>query len=213
LRPPQSSQKDVSISRCCPVVRHLAKDAWLAPERDDLKPRPPDQDDDSEYNESETILAMASQREIDRQSWPDRGISSKNNTPTEKRLKEMEPECPEHKNSDLKGAPESVQELAAERDDLKPRPPDQDDGRTHDESDSGPLPDESYPENWATLRRQAYKRDDYQCRNCGSKGGNRGNTELHAHHVVPRSRGGNDTLSNLVTLCSTCHRQIHEHLH
>jgi len=29
--------------------------------------------------------------------------------------------------------------------------------------------------------------------------------ELHVHHVVPRSEGGTNDLSNLVTLCSRCH--------
>jgi 5-methylcytosine-specific restriction endonuclease McrA len=69
-----------------------------------------------------------------------------------------------------------------------------------------------YPENWDTLRRQAYKRDNYHCRNCGVGGGPHGDVELHAHHVVPVSAGGNHTLSNLYTLCNTCHNLIHTNL-
>ncbi|MFC4540480.1 HNH endonuclease [Halosolutus amylolyticus] len=69
-----------------------------------------------------------------------------------------------------------------------------------------------YPENWDILRRQAYKRDEYRCRNCGAGGGPHGNVELHAHHIVPLSCGGTNALSNLSTLCSTCHGLIHDHM-
>lgn len=69
-----------------------------------------------------------------------------------------------------------------------------------------------YPENWDTLRKQAYKRDNYECQNCGVGGGSKGEVELHAHHIVPVSAGGNHTLSNLSTLCDTCHGLIHDHL-
>lgn len=33
----------------------------------------------------------------------------------------------------------------------------------------------------------------------------------HAHHVLPRSRGGPDTLENLVSLCMPCHTWTHAH--
>jgi hypothetical protein len=33
---------------------------------------------------------------------------------------------------------------------------------------------------------------------------------LHAHHVVFRSKGGKDTIDNLVTLCEECHKKVHE---
>jgi len=37
-----------------------------------------------------------------------------------------------------------------------------------------------------------------------------GNTEnLHQHHLVPRSVGGSDDESNLITLCNSCHGKIH----
>ncbi len=32
---------------------------------------------------------------------------------------------------------------------------------------------------------------------------------LHVHHVAPRELGGSNDLSNLITLCSGCHRQHH----
>lgn len=65
------------------------------------------------------------------------------------------------------------------------------------------------PSDWDTQRRKRYKRDNYECQNCGRKGGPRGNAELHAHHIVPKSKGGTHKLSNLKTLCSDCHKAIH----
>jgi 5-methylcytosine-specific restriction endonuclease McrA len=39
------------------------------------------------------------------------------------------------------------------------------------------------------------------------EGFKRRSRELHVHHIVPRSEGGTDALSNLVTLCHVCHRK------
>ncbi|WP_417936021.1 HNH endonuclease [Haloarcula saliterrae] len=69
------------------------------------------------------------------------------------------------------------------------------------------MPD--YPDDWDRRRRQVYKRDNYECQNCGQKGRRRGDAELHAHHVVPKSVGGSDKLSNLITVCKSCHGSIH----
>ena len=33
----------------------------------------------------------------------------------------------------------------------------------------------------------------------------------HAHHVIPRGRGGLDLLANLCAVCHVCHRSIHDH--
>ncbi|WP_225308169.1 HNH endonuclease [Haloarcula sp. CBA1131] len=38
-----------------------------------------------------------------------------------------------------------------------------------------------------------------------------GDVELHAHHKVPKSRGGSHRMYNLVTVCRRCHEQIHGH--
>lgn len=70
-----------------------------------------------------------------------------------------------------------------------------------------------YPSDWDERRRRVYERDDYECQRCGRLGGPRGgpedDAELHAHHIVPKSEGGTDDISNLETLCHSCHSEIH----
>jgi len=56
------------------------------------------------------------------------------------------------------------------------------------------------------IRREVLARDRHCCRR---KGCNH-NRFLEIHHIVPRSRGGTHDPSNLVTLCSSCHRLWHE---
>ncbi len=46
------------------------------------------------------------------------------------------------------------------------------------------------------------ERDDYQCQSCMRVFSSK---ELEVHHVKPRSQGGKDYHSNLVTLCFKCH--------
>jgi hypothetical protein len=43
-----------------------------------------------------------------------------------------------------------------------------------------------------------YKRDKHKCQYCGST------KNLTIDHIVPKSRGGQDTWENLVVACSTC---------
>ena len=50
-------------------------------------------------------------------------------------------------------------------------------------------------------RRNIMKRDGNRCQYCGSS------RNLTIDHVVPRSRGGNDSWENLVTACDTCNVQ------
>lgn len=66
-----------------------------------------------------------------------------------------------------------------------------------------------YPKDWNSRRRDVYRRDGYKCQNCGAKGGSRGSTELHAHHIVPKAQGGSHAKSNLKTLCKACHDAAH----
>jgi 5-methylcytosine-specific restriction endonuclease McrA len=48
------------------------------------------------------------------------------------------------------------------------------------------------------LRHKVLKRDGHKCRYCGAT------YKHHVDHVKPRSRGGKDTMSNLVTACANC---------
>lgn len=66
-----------------------------------------------------------------------------------------------------------------------------------------------YPSDWDSRRKKVYRRDNYTCQNCGAKGGPKGNAELHAHHIVPKSKGGTHEISNLQTVCKECHKAIH----
>lgn len=69
---------------------------------------------------------------------------------------------------------------------------------------------EQYPDDWYSRRKKVYKRDNYTCQNCGERGGPYGDTELHAHHIIPKSKGGSHDLDNLETLCKYCHDKVHE---
>jgi 5-methylcytosine-specific restriction endonuclease McrA len=44
-----------------------------------------------------------------------------------------------------------------------------------------------------------YQRDSWKCRHCGNR------QTLDPHHVIYRSAGGSDEMSNLLTLCRHCH--------
>lgn len=43
-----------------------------------------------------------------------------------------------------------------------------------------------------------------KCEVCGASG------TLHAHHIKPRKDGGTDKPSNLLLVCSSCHKSIHK---
>lgn len=61
------------------------------------------------------------------------------------------------------------------------------------------------PDDWDVRRERVLLRDDYTCINCGEKGGLDGEANLEIHHVVPRREGGVHDISNLTTLCHSCH--------
>lgn len=67
----------------------------------------------------------------------------------------------------------------------------------------------NYPDDWDVRRRLVYRRDGYKCLNCRAEGGPFGDTELHAHHIVPKEVGGSDLIPNLATVCGDCHSRIH----
>lgn len=49
-------------------------------------------------------------------------------------------------------------------------------------------------------------RDNYTCQCCKGK---HKDSKLEVHHIVFRSHGGSDEESNLITLCHTCHKDLH----
>ena len=55
------------------------------------------------------------------------------------------------------------------------------------------------------LRLACLLRDQFTCQYYKKR-----NVKLEAHHILPKSEGGKDTISNLVTLCSTHHKALHK---
>jgi 5-methylcytosine-specific restriction endonuclease McrA len=55
------------------------------------------------------------------------------------------------------------------------------------------------------LRIACLLRDGYTCQHCGKRNG-----RLQAHHIVYREHGGKNTLTNLLTLCEACHKNVHK---
>lgn len=43
-----------------------------------------------------------------------------------------------------------------------------------------------------------------KCERCGAGG------QLHAHHIKAKASGGDDSSSNIMLLCATCHRKEHK---
>ena len=64
-----------------------------------------------------------------------------------------------------------------------------------------------YPPDWDDIRRNVYCAANYRCQNCHT-----GDRQLHAHHIVPLSLGGTNSLSNLACLCRDCHKKLHAHM-
>lgn len=66
-----------------------------------------------------------------------------------------------------------------------------------------------YGPEWASIAEECKSRDNYCCVEC-----RRGRPQviLHAHHELERSKGGEDSLLNLTTLCDECHAARHRHM-
>lgn len=50
-------------------------------------------------------------------------------------------------------------------------------------------------------------RDNYTCQYCRGK---HKDSKLEVHHIVFRSQNGSDEADNLITLCHTCHKALHD---
>ncbi len=55
----------------------------------------------------------------------------------------------------------------------------------------------------ALARAAVKERDRGRCRVCGRTG------FTHPHHRVPLGRGGGNGVANLISLCPSCHRDVH----
>ncbi len=53
-------------------------------------------------------------------------------------------------------------------------------------------------------RKNVYRRDNYQCQYCGDRFSA---SDLTFDHVVPQSRGGETSWTNIVTSCQPCNRE------
>jgi 5-methylcytosine-specific restriction endonuclease McrA len=61
-------------------------------------------------------------------------------------------------------------------------------------------------QSYQILHEKVLRRDRWRCQSCGSL------RDLQVHHMQSRSRLGDDTEDNLITLCNLCHRRTHLHL-
>ena len=57
------------------------------------------------------------------------------------------------------------------------------------------------------FKKGVYKRDNYECKNCGLKMSifRKG---FHIHHIIPFLKTRDNSLENLITLCQSCHSKI-----
>jgi 5-methylcytosine-specific restriction endonuclease McrA len=74
---------------------------------------------------------------------------------------------------------------------------------SHTKSDSWEDKTKNERERWLYIRSQILLRDDFRCQECGYY------KHLEVHHIIPRSKGGNDEPENLITLCQRCHSKKH----
>jgi 5-methylcytosine-specific restriction endonuclease McrA len=58
-------------------------------------------------------------------------------------------------------------------------------------------------EQYNQLRQEILQRDGWRCQACGRR------SNLEVHHQEFRSHCGDDSKPNLITLCASCHEQVH----
>jgi 5-methylcytosine-specific restriction endonuclease McrA len=59
------------------------------------------------------------------------------------------------------------------------------------------------PVSYETLRQQVLCRDGWRCQLCGAL------SNVEVHHKDFRSRSGDDSEENLITVCTACHIALH----
>ncbi len=62
-----------------------------------------------------------------------------------------------------------------------------------------------YGDDWDKIRYLVYCRDRFTCQHCWSKMNK--NNILHVHHKIPFLISFDNSLTNLITLCASCHRR------
>lgn len=87
-----------------------------------------------------------------------------------------------------------------------------DEGKTHDSFTSKNVSYSTIKENAqkkidnigirTSIRWQVFERDNFRCVACGASASD--GAILHVDHILPRSKGGKDTMSNYQTLCWKC---------
>ena len=70
-------------------------------------------------------------------------------------------------------------------------------------------------DDWETLRKEIYKRDNYICQDCRVKCQSKrdyknSNNIIQCHHIENYKKGQNNDKSNLITLCLKCHLKRHQ---
>ena len=60
---------------------------------------------------------------------------------------------------------------------------------------------------WRMIRKGVIARDGGKCRFCGKDLTKVPSWLTEVHHLQPRNRGGDDHPSNLLTLCTMCHKR------
>lgn len=60
---------------------------------------------------------------------------------------------------------------------------------------------------WRHIRKEVYKRDKWTCQICGvhCKNGGDNKISIQCHHIVPYRIIQDNSMSNLITLCNSCH--------
>lgn len=58
---------------------------------------------------------------------------------------------------------------------------------------------------FSSRRAAVLHRDHYTCKVCGAN-----RTQLEVHHIIRRKDNGSDDETNLITLCTKCHKDLHD---
>jgi len=64
-----------------------------------------------------------------------------------------------------------------------------------------------YGDDWFKIRMLIYRRDNFTCQECTLKM-SKETGAFHVHHLQPFLESFDNSLSNLITLCPSCHRKI-----